>query len=256
MKICLINPPWRVPGGTEVHIGYPLGIAYIVSFVENNGFDVQIVDALALGFKNKYILGNGNQHVGLSYKTLKSILKSTDADVYGISSSFTAQSQVMHDVVRLVKEIDSDFPVVVGGTHPTSDPQECMADKNIDFVVQGEGELTVVELLGALDGRREIRSVKGVHYRTPHGDSTFTGTGKFMDINALPFPAYHLLPMDSYFKAVEYGLVPHSIFARKVRWADMITSRGCPYRCVFCSIHDILGRKWRARSAESVVDEI
>lgn len=256
MKVCLINPPWILPKRSEATVAFPLGIGYVASFLEARGVDVEIIDALALGFRSRVALNNQVVLVGLNFNSLKARIKSSGADVFGITCSFTSQSKVMHQVARIVKEVDSDVPVMVGGAHPSSLPEGCLADENIDFVVKGEGELAAAELIEALAGNRSIQDVRGIHYKASNGNLVYTGNRAPLDINTLPFPAYQLLPMKDYFEASKQGLAPHSVYAGTDRWADMITSRGCPYNCIFCSIHTVWGHKWRARSPENVVDEI
>ncbi|MFQ6080472.1 MAG: B12-binding domain-containing radical SAM protein [Candidatus Bathyarchaeia archaeon] len=236
-----------------MEISYPLGLAYIASYLESMGTHVDIIDSLGLGWR-KMVPEGSFIRVGLGDDEFLAKLKGVQPDVVGITCMFTPQANCMNTVAKLVKSIDRDIPVVVGGAHPSSQPLECLENENIDVVVVGEGEVTMAELVEHYRGNKGIDGIKGIYFRK-HGEVRYTGRRKLIrDLDALPYPAYHLLPMEEYFVAGRHGFSERGIPID--RWASMITSRGCPFQCCFCSVHCIYGRSWRARSPEKVIEEI
>jgi anaerobic magnesium-protoporphyrin IX monomethyl ester cyclase len=141
------------------------------------------------------------------------------------------------------------------GQHPSARPDDCLAHPAIDFVVIGEPEHTMYELVDALEQgiMQDLKKIRGIAFIKNKEKIITPPRPAIQDLDSLPFPARHLLPMDTYFAAVKEN--PLRGVIRKP-WAAMITSRGCPYTCVFCSVHTVMGRQWRGRSPENVVDEI
>ena len=131
------------------------------------------------------------------------------------------------------KNVNKNVPVIVFGQHPSARPEACLNESNSDFVVLGEPENTVSERVDALEqGRTHFMQIEGLGFKV---DGNIVLTGKravIEDLDALPFPARHLLPMEAYYEAVRE--LPLRGEIRKP-WTIMITSRGCPYNCVFCT---------------------
>jgi radical SAM superfamily enzyme YgiQ (UPF0313 family) len=172
-----------------------------------------------------------------------------------ITVPFSGWSKTAFEVASAVKSVDKDITTVLIGLHPSTRPVDCLMHLNIDFVVIGEPEQTVFELAGALEqGNVEgLEEVRGIAF-IKNGETIITPSRPFIqNLDSLPFPARHLLPMGTLFAAVKK--IPIRGEIRKP-CARVLTSRGCPYNCIFCSIHIIMGNKWRARSPENVVDEI
>jgi len=227
-KILLINPPQvaRYPQPA-------LGIAMVAAVLEKNGYSVKILDLPALG---------------ISENSLAAILRQEKPSVVGI----TAMTPTINSAVRVakkVKETQSDIFVILGGAHATLLPEETLRSApEIDVIVRGEGEQTTPELAKVIDENpRAINQVLGITYR--EGDSVRSSPSRppILDLDTLPFPAFHLLLMG------KYRL--HPPFGRRSPVMPIITSRGCPYRCIFCS-KAVFGKKYRSNSPGYVVDEI
>jgi anaerobic magnesium-protoporphyrin IX monomethyl ester cyclase len=256
VKICLINTPWTTVKGYEdsIRVPFPLGLAYIASFLRTKGIEVKIIDALAGGWRIRNSDENGIISVGIEPGKVAEMASVFCPDAVGISCMFTSQSNNLHEMARAIKNKMKEIPVIAGGAHASAAPQRVLLDPSIDFVVQGEGEQTMLDLMRHLEGRIHIWEVKGIHFRQGNG-VVFSGQRQpIMDLDSLPMPAYDLLPMKEYFESGEMGLAPRSVTNK--RWMSVITSRGCPYMCNFCSVHLVSGRRWRARTPASVLDEI
>jgi len=253
IKTLLIWPPITVfpPDTMKPSSILPLGLSYIAAFLEKNNHDVKILDALALGINNREKC-NEWIRTGLNDREIKRKIKKYNPDIVGISSMFTAYSSDMHNCAKLTKEVNPDIPVIVGGAHASVNPEMILKDKNIDIVVKGEGEHTILDLVERLEKGKKIYNTVGTIIRKSKKIFQNPPRPYIKDLDSIPFPARHLLPMDIYLKQFEkYGE-----YVMRQPKLGIVTSRGCPGKCVFCSIHSVWGHKWRGRSAKNVVDEI
>ena len=158
-------------------------------------------------------------------------------------------------MASVAKGVDRDIVTVLDGLHPSARPEDCLSNPDVDFVVRGEPEYTMLELVGALEqGKTEdMKKMEGIGF-VKNGKPVITPPRpEIKDLDALPFPARHLLPMDIYFEAIKENPIRGEIGKR---YTIIITSRGCPHRCIFCSNHIVMGKTWRGRSPENVVDEL
>jgi anaerobic magnesium-protoporphyrin IX monomethyl ester cyclase len=255
MRVCLINPPrlhpklWGKP-----NVFQPLGIAYVAAVLERQ-YKVRIIDSPTEGWGNLQQVDGTKYRVGLKNEEIKDRIGRWSPDVVGINIPFSGWSKGAFEVASLVKNIDKDIVTVLDGQYPSARPEECVTDPNIDFAVIGEGEYTISELVNELKegSTQTLRKIKGLAF-LENGKTVITPPRPAIeDLDSLPFPARHLLPMDKYFADVKETPLRGEI---NKPWTTMITTRGCPYDCVFCTVHIVMGKKWRSRSPENVVDEI
>jgi anaerobic magnesium-protoporphyrin IX monomethyl ester cyclase len=255
MRICLINPPRIHPKSWgKPNVFQPLEIAYIAALLEKQ-HKVRIIDAPTEGRRNLKQIDGTKYRVGLTNKEIADKIRRWSPDVVGIHIPFSGWWKTAYEVASIVKSIDKDIITVLSGLYPSARPVDSLTHPNTDFVVIGEAEYTMSELVGALEQKTtaSLKKIRGIGY-IKNGETVITPPRPaIQDLDSLPFPARHLLPMEEYFAAVKE--VPPRGEIRKP-WTMMITSRGCPYNCVFCSVHVVMGRKWRGRSPENVVDEI
>ena len=238
MNILLINPPANhtiasiMPGKLENGLDAlpPLGLLYIAAYLQKHTtHTIRVLDgALIAGGMDE----------------LKTEIIRYNPDVVGM----TAMTFTLLDVIataQAIKSISSFIKIIIGGPHATIYPTESLSINTIDFVVQGEGEAVIVPLLEHLNDMAALSKIKGLAFR--NGSSIInTGQSEFIhNLDALPFPARELTPYNRYFSVVSSH--------RPV--TTMITSRGCPCQCTFCE-RPQLGKLFRARCAQSVVDEL
>ena len=263
-KVLFIQPPafsWRL-NRLDINPNPPLGVAYIAAVLEQEGYEVGVLDAFVEGWSRdpvpleedpENVPSDAIERVGLSFREIAARIEAFGPDVVGISNLFTCQRKNAHTVCRIVKEIDRNILVVIGGKNPTALTDVTMQDRNIDFAIRGEGEATMLQLIRAIEQGTNFSAVDGVAYREADGTLRVNPKTQFIDdLDTIPFPARHLLPIELYFDAA----IAHGGSLINRRYASVITSRGCPAECFFCSAHGSMGYKFRYRSVENVLAEI
>lgn len=236
----------------DINPAPPLGLGYIAAVLEAMGKEVKIVDCLLEGWKTRVPLSQEIIRIGLLEEEIAAIIREFQPDMVSVNSQFTRQYKNAHEIYQIAKSINPDIITIAGGAHPTVLPEFAMKDPNLDFVVLGEGEETIRELVEAIENNpARISSIDGIGYRQDGAVYVNPKTRFIEDLDVLPSPAWHLMNVDHYF-----GLDMSHGKRSCQRFFSIITSRGCPARCVFCTAFNVWGRRYRARSAEKVVDEI
>lgn len=222
MNVLLVNPPSSSVFNTFGLSLPPIGLLYVAATLEQAGHSVVVRDLAA-----------DDGHLGDA--------DIRRADVVGISADTTRSAKALA-IARRVSVLGR--PVVMGGPHPQFMAADIFASGYVDYIVRGEGEFIFPNLLTALQNRDSVASVKGLiikdgghHFETPAADP--------IDVEALPFPARHLVDLHQYRASMD---------GRPI--TPVVTSRGCPGACHFCSSSSFFGRGWRFRSAESVLAEL
>ena len=171
----------------------------------------------------------------------------------GVSCLVSTKFEDALRVCRLVKQTLPRCTTVMGGAHVTAAPLETLAHLEIDYLVFGEGEQTLLELVEHLAGRGPaLEIIDGLGYRTAQGTPVIQPRTRFIqNLDSLPLPARHLIPLERYWEVN----LPHGE-ATRTPWTTLVTSRGCVANCTYCSAHMIWGSRYRARSAENVLAEI
>lgn len=234
MKILLINPPYSgnintwTPASTNKAIGTqpPLGISYIAATLEENGYPVKILDINALN---------------LSENETRQRIVQEAPDLIGITT-MTLISQNAIKVARMAKEA-SGAVVVLGGPHLSIFAKETLSFDFIDYGVYGDGEYPVLKLVRALEKKQSPLDIEGLIYKKT-GHVTVNKVSIVENLDELPYPATHLLPLERY--SLANALHP---------FTSMVTTRGCPSRCGFC-VRDAIQVRLRVRNPVLVVNEI
>ncbi len=250
MKIFLIVPPSTLYPGDVHFASFPLGIGYLSAILERDGHQVDILDCVIEDQRPRK-LENNTYHVGVSWDTIKDRIEKANPDILGISCSYSVDINNAMKIADITKAV-GNIPVIIGGAHSCALPRETLENENIDYVVIGEGEETLSLLLKNIEKRQTPDHIDGLCFKKG-GNLIINPKQKYIqDLDTLPFPARHLFSMDNYIRSKKI----HGFQLKRTPYTTMITSRGCPNRCVFCAIHSIWGRKWRPRNPIRVVDEI
>ncbi|MBN2407449.1 MAG: cobalamin-dependent protein [Elusimicrobia bacterium] len=250
-KVLLIQPPFSIMKTEPKMSMLPLGLAYIGAALEKN-YEVRILDCLAEGYGTERELEDGLILIGLEPGQIERRIRDFGPDLVGISCLLSAQAGNSHETARIVKTVSADIITVMGGAHPSALPEVVLEDGNVDFAVIGEGEAVLSRLISSLNAREPLAGIDGLAYKENGSVRVNPKTTYIEDLDSLPYPARHLVPTDKYFSINK----PLGYLTRRKPSLSVVTSRGCPAKCVFCSIHNIWGRKYRYRSAENVLDEI
>lgn len=254
LRILLINPPRLLHAGYLPYACPPLGLAYLAGVLEKT-FDVKILDCMVEGITHKSYVSRELTRWGVDMDELALRIPRWEPDVVGISCSFSSQEDVVFDVARVYKEHarirERNIIIVAGGAHASAVPWEIMGNKDIDFVVSGEGEVPLYQLCKALQAGADVGGIEGLAYRDQRGNIMVNPRESYIkDLDEIPFPARHLLLMDKYSQSPTY------FQPRAKPYTNMLLGRGCDSRCIFCSVPGCFGPVYRPRSAESVLDEM
>ena len=245
MRVLLINPRFQLPIDTRTTPH--LGIAYLAAVSEQRGDEVRVFD------------------MDIEEIKLTDFVRDYQPDIVGITSNTPQVKQGWHAAREIKAALD--VPIVQGGPHVSALPEEAASRPEIDIVARGEGEATWINLCEVIErakianpkfqahdlldpAQKLLDGVLGITYQTPDGKIRHTHERPAIaDLDALPFPAYHFFKMEKY-----TSLQPAMDAIEMGKSFSIMTSRGCPYRCTFCS-QSVMAEKWRARSPESVIKE-
>ncbi|MFH0986175.1 MAG: radical SAM protein [Candidatus Omnitrophota bacterium] len=235
MKVLLIKPLYRFASNHPVQFSgsekaLPLSLAYLAAALEKEGHVIRVLD------------------YQIETPPLRDVLSEFQPGLVGVTS-YSKEFDHAKEIMREIKVFRPHLPVVVGGPHINAYRENIFSQSaDIDYAIVNEGEETFLELLKRLDGGQDVAGVRGLIYRDGSGQIHFNGPRPFIkDIDTIPFMALHHFQVKKYY--------PTAGTFRRLPSVTMLTSRGCPYRCVFCNT-DLFGKNVRLRSAENVLAEI
>lgn len=232
MKVLFVNPPQTASKYKFMGvIAPPLGIAYMAGVLQENHIDVEILDASA---------------EDMDFKDVEKELLKRKPDLVALTALTPTIGRAL-ETAQVVKETLPDSIVVIGGYHPTFNFIETLEDENVDIVIRGEGEYIMLNLVQALENQSSLHDVKGIVFEDKNSKEIVVNPEAplIQNLDELPFPALNLLPMKKY-----------RLLDMDTHMTTMITTRGCPMQCSFCSSAAMHGKKIRERSVENIVDEI
>ena len=261
MSICLIRPPavesFRF---ATTSITAPLGIAYLAAAVESSGRTVSVIDAVAMGANVRTAYYKGYL-VGLRPEKIVKLIPQ-ETLLVGISVVFTHEWPCVVQLIDNIRQIRPELVIAVGGEHVTAMPEFCLLTSKADYVVLGEGEETIIELIQNLEGRKLISSIAGTGYRST--SSTVEGNAsqpnsivieprrdRRTEVDDIKTPAWHHIDLDTYYKHRFVG----GMYTNALT-VPILATRGCPYQCTYCSSPNMWLPRWIPRNPIAVVDEI
>ena len=215
--------------------GFPVGVALVAAFLESRGVQVRILD---LAVQKSW------------REALEKEIKENSHPVVGVSFQITQYEEAL-EIARFIKNESPKTKVIFGGSYASSAPGECLRNPEVDVVCCSEGEFTTLDLLQAFESGRPLDTVEGIVFRQDDGRIVQNPPRVLIEnLDEMPMPAYHLLDLEPYIRAEHTA----DFTGRKRRCMELITSRGCPYHCIYC--HSFFGKKFRGRSPQRVMDEI
>lgn len=222
---------WIEEGNMYIHpFEPPLGIGALSAYLKEKGFGVESVDMVGLMMQER---------------ALESLLRQKKPSAVGITA-MTPTLPFAKRIAGLVKQVLPSAKVILGGVHATVSPESCFEDENIDFVLRGEGELSIEALLSR-GLHNELVDIPGLCRRNGGISSRGIAT-PVVDLDCLPVADYDSFPIERY--------IAYNESLRGIRGISMLISRGCPYPCSFCAVHQTMGKKFRIKAPEKVVDEM
>lgn len=216
-RVLLINPIYQSQYGATL----PTGLGYIAEALDTAGIDSKVKD-MGLGYSNKDLLRTVYQF---------------QPDLIGVSM-MTDKYKATYEMISLVRQEYGSAKIVVGGPHVSNFRKQVLREcASIDFGIVYEGEHSIVELCRG----KQLMGISGLLYRNKHGEVSYvTGAGFIQDLDSIPFPRYKYFELEKY---------PSQVI-------PIVSSRGCPYACVFCNVNISMGKKVRIRSPKNVVDQL
>ncbi|MBN2382341.1 B12-binding domain-containing radical SAM protein [bacterium] len=223
MRIVLVKPP------SKIHLVVPpIGLAYLAAGC--GGHEVDILDCL----RDRY-----------DHQDFKRYIQQKKPDLVGLTAFSLEIDSALH-CLQIVKSIDPGIVTIVGGAHASNVPEEVLRCPDTDYIMIGEGDRAFPKFADAVQNGSDVSALPGLGYRFKD-EIRINAPQLITDLDSIPFPRFDLLRLDEY---------PRTYQARRFPVAPIITSRGCPFECTFCSGHTISGRTFRARSPRNVLEEI
>jgi radical SAM superfamily enzyme YgiQ (UPF0313 family) len=235
--IILLYPECFHPAGKGIgkffgkveEIEYPLGIFYIASVLKKNGFKVKVIDTM------------------VTSKDLGDIYKIIDKNTKIVGISILTESYLLGiKIAKICKEINPNIITIAGGPHTHFTAEETLKNSDIDIVVRGEGEWTMLELCNYfIRGEGDIKNIKGITYKDGERIIVNPSRPLIKDLDSLPIPNIEF-----------FDVISKNPYVREKRRFSIVSTRGCPNRCIFCSASAFSGGIYRKRSAENIIEEI
>jgi len=293
-KVLLVRPPQLFYFGVwpkGPRLGLPIGLLSIATFLRNRDIDVEIYDCFVEGdtfvgdqlnpnnskfsgglvkkwiqnFEDGRVLPNNKKelktmlHFGASWNQLKKDLEHLQPDIIGFTNLFRENVYETIKATDLAREVLPDALIAVGGPNATALPDYMLDESSsIDIVGLGDGEQTMYEIVEWTQGKRTLSSIESIMYRDNKKNVRTSKRDLLTNLDELGHIDYSFLKLERYFTYERNGIMARNKFSYNgaERSVSLVTSRGCPYKCSFCSIHIHAGRKYRRYSVEHVLDHL
>lgn len=252
MNVCLIRPPTVLRlFSITISPSPPLGLSFIAAALRSAGHHVTILDAIAERPDQFTPFHDDIVTNGLSNEDILAKIPA-NTDVIGLTVMFTNNWLNDRKLINFLGNNLPSVPIIAGGEHITGMPEICMRQAHgLRACVLGEGEETVVELMEAFATGRDLREVEGIVFRENDQVITNPRRKRVREVGEIPRPAWDLFPLDIYRQyGLSYGIVHGELSL------PIMATRGCPYRCTFCSSPQMWGTRYYMRKPQDVADEI
>ena len=255
-KVMLINPPGKITltehGSRERKLAVPpLGLAYLGAQLQKFSYEIDILDVLIEGYEHERATGNTILY-GLAEENIRERIRGFGPDLVGVSCLFSNRGQEAIRLCQIAKEEAADAHVIMGGQHPSGFPK-LVTYPFIDYLMYGESENSLIELIEAINNGSDLSKVSqiilkkdGGYWRSPQM--------RLPDVKSIPLPAWGLVNLEKYWKV---GLSDYEVNEDgEKRFMVMISSRGCPHDCFFCTAPMMTERRYKYRPLEDLIKEI
>ena len=249
--ILIVYPPYYKFMEHGLHC-LPLGPAYIFSVLKQNRYNVEfcnldykrnlVDEQLSFTARERKFKKNINNPDNMFYLDFKRYLRTKKPIAILINFHSSNLYHAIMNIVMMIKEIDSEIKIIVGGMHPTVFPVETIKEVCVDIVVRGEGEKTIIELIQSLEKGSDLQRIKGITY-IDNGNVYSTADREFIaDLDRLPYPTQYMKYDKKQYNSNYYGTI--------------MISRGCPAACRFCATQSMWKGNIRFRTPRNVIEEI
>ncbi|MBF0587520.1 MAG: B12-binding domain-containing radical SAM protein [Magnetococcales bacterium] len=254
-RVLLIAPAGKITltkeGSRERKLAVPpLGLAYLAAQLQLLDVQVEILDALIEGYQQERVVGR-TIYYGLDDAAIRRKLEAYKPDMIGISCPFSNRAQDVLKLAKMAKQTCPEAHLVMGGQHPSGMP-EMVLDPHVDYLLFGESDLALPRLIRAINGGHPLDRVGQLIYKTTAG---FHQVEDYQPplVEDLPWPAWDKVDLQRYWQA---GLADYEVHEGEKRFMIMLTSRGCPHNCGFCTAPMTSRRHYRLREIDDVMAEI
>ena len=226
----------------------------LVQAIKINRVNPIITPPLGLMYLASALKKHSSQHIikivdlRLESNIEKEIIESSP-DIVGLST-MTQDAHFMHSIAKRIREARREVSIVAGGPHATAYSEEVLRDANIDYLVIGEGEQAVCELIDRIENRESCAGIKGIAFRMNGNTILNTHCEYISDLDIICFPDWEMIDINRY----THNPNCNDLRISKEKFMPIFTSRGCPYQCIYC--HNLFDKKYRTRSPENVLLEI
>ena len=252
-KAMLVFPPMANVRFTNNICALPMGIAALAAWVrEHTEVQVAVLDAVVEGYNRTEPLSGDVVRFGLGFDEIQRRIEAYGPDLLGVSCLFSSQFPFVREIARRARLADPDLFIITGGSYPSFLPEHCLSTSDVDAVALGEGELPLAAVIAARNAGHPLAGTPGLAVKEDGRVTVSAERNYLADLDRLPVPARDLFPVERYF-AVN---LPMQSISKSRRNLSVATSRGCPYRCRFCSSTRHWGQRLRLRPVAAVLDEL
>jgi radical SAM superfamily enzyme YgiQ (UPF0313 family) len=250
--VTILRPPVIYPRNSfSVPITPPIAIASLAAILEKHGYPVNPIDAIGEDLHHIEEMPKGRMLQGLTFSAIIERI-GPDTDILAVSIMFSQEWPFIRDLLNRIKANYPALKIIAGGEHISALPEFSMRDcEALDFCGLGEGEELLLEFVSTLRAGADVRGIAGLCYRNGEEIVVNPRRHRVTDLDALPWPAWHRVPTETYLSSSYGGSGP-----KTGRTIPILATRGCPYGCSFCSSRSMWGQTYVMRSPGNVIDEI